>query len=195
LSESTGNGRNADADAPASASCVSDPDVYQRADEPIFRLTLWPHRSIGATGSGVVIGLAALGLSLPLIGLVGSNAAWGMLPFLLAVLYGLYLAFRRSHADAHLTEELRLWPDLITVVRREPRGAILRWHANPFWVVVTLHENAALEKYLTLRGNGREIELGAFLSPWERETLFKHLTAALQVARNMPGAGAGKQET
>ena len=55
-----------------------------------------------------------------------------------------------------------------------------RWHANPFWVRL---KNSAttgrVEKYLTLQGNGREIELGAFLSPWERETLYAELGAAL----------------
>lgn len=110
-----------------------------------------------------------------------------MLPFLLAVLFALYWAFRRSHADARLSEELRLWPDLITVVRSEPRGAVRRWHANPFWVRVRLHEDAAIEKYLTLRGNGREIEFGAFLAPWERETLFHDLERALAEARAEAG--------
>ena len=55
------------------------------------------------------------------------------------------------------------------MVRREPRGRVRRWHANPFWVRPRLREDAHVEKYLTLEGDGREIELGAFLSPWERE--------------------------
>lgn len=172
----------AGADAPASARS-GEPD-FDRADPPIFSLTLWPHRSLGRKGSGVVIGLAALGLSIPLLGLIGTTAAWGMLPFMLLVLLSLYWAFRRSHWDAGLTEELRLWPDLITVVRREPRGIVRRWHANPFWVQIRLHENAPIEKYLTLRGNGREIEIGAFLAPWEREELFRDLTRALGNARD-----------
>ena len=45
-----------------------------------------------------------------------------------------------------------------------------------------LHEDGRIEKYLTLQGNGREIELGAFLSPWERETLHAELGAALAAA-------------
>ena len=85
----------------------------------------------------------------------------------------LWFAIRRSCADGRLTEELRLWPDLITVVRREPRRTVRRWHANPFWVRLRLPEDGRIEKYLTLKGNGREIELGAFLSPWERETLYE----------------------
>jgi uncharacterized membrane protein len=102
-----------------------------------------------------------------------------MLPFLVGALVAVYLAVRRSHHDARLREELRLWPDLIAVERREPSGAVRRWHANPFWVRLRLREDAHVEKYLTLEGNGREIELGAFLSPGEREALHAELKAAL----------------
>lgn len=170
------------------ASSAFEPGIFDRKDKPVYEVTLWPHRSLGAKGSGVVIAIAAIGLAIPLLGLIGTMAAWGMLPFMLVVLLALYWAFRRSHADARLTEELRLWPDLITVVRREPRGTILRWHANPFWVEIKIHENAAIEKYLTLRGNGREIEFGAFLAPWEREQLFDDLLKAFAAAKERAGA-------
>lgn len=149
----------------------------------MFSVTLWPHRSLGANGSGVVIAIAAVGMAVPLVGLIGTHAAsWGMLPFMLGVLLALYWAFRRSHADARLSEELILWPDMIRVVRRDPTGRTRVWEANPFWVQIQLHDNAAIEKYLTLKGNGREIELGAFLSPWERKALFDDLGQALSRA-------------
>lgn len=166
---------------------ASAPDPYRRSDPPVYALTLWPHRSLSARGFAWMIGLVTTGLALPLLALLGQKAAWGMLPFLAAVPVALYLAFRRSYADARLTEELRLWPDLITVVRREPKGAVRRWHANPFWVQVRLLEDARIEKYLTLRGNGREIELGAFLSPEEREALYRELADALGALRSGPG--------
>jgi uncharacterized membrane protein len=175
----TGSGAGAGAAAP---------DPFARSDPPVLALTLWPNRSLSRGGSGWLIGLLAAGLALPLVPLAGTGAAWGMLPFLLAALLLLYWALRRSYLDGRLTEELRLWPDLITVVRREPRGRVRRWHANPFWVRPHLREDARVEKYLTLEGGGREIELGAFLSPWERETLYAEITAALR-GLNAPGAG------
>lgn len=132
---------------------------------------------------GWLLALLALGLAMPLVPLAGTKAAWGMLPFLLAALVALYLAFRRSYEDGRLREELRLWPDLIAVERREPGGRVLRWHANPFWVRLRLRDDAKLEKYLTLEGGGREIELGAFLSPAEREDLYRQICAALDRAR------------
>jgi uncharacterized membrane protein len=158
------------------------PDPFARRDPPDLSLTLWPNRSAGRRGWTWVVALLAAGFTLPLMGVAGTKAAWGLLPFLVAALAGLCLAVRRSHLDGRLREELRLWPDLVTVVRREPDGRERRWHANPFWVRLRLRD-AHVEKYLTLEGNGREIELGAFLSPGEREALHADLAAALGRAR------------
>jgi len=154
-------------------------DPFARRDPPLLVLVLWPNRSMTRRGTTWIMGLAAVGLALPLFALAGTSAAWGLLPFLAGALLLLYWAIGRSFRDGRLTEELRLWPDLITVVRRDPDGAVRRWHANPFWVRLRLREDGRIEKYLTLQGNGREIELGAFLSPWERATLFDDLNAAL----------------
>ena len=155
------------------------PDPFQRADPPLLALTLRPNRSLTPSVGTWLMVLVAAGLALPLVGLAGTRAAWGMLPFLVAAFAALYVALRRNEQDGRLTEELRLWDDLITVVRRESRGRVLRWSANPFWVRIRLHQDARLENYLTLQGNGREIELGAFLSPWEREAIYRELQAAL----------------
>jgi uncharacterized membrane protein len=154
-------------------------DPYARADPPLLSITLWPNRSLTRRSAGWTLGLAAIGLALPLLALAGTSAAWGLLPFLVAALLLLFWAMRRNVLDGRLREELRLWPDLITVVRREPSGGERRWHANPFWVRLQLLDDGRVEKYLTLQGNGREIELGAFLSPWERETLYDALRAAI----------------
>jgi uncharacterized membrane protein len=161
-------------------------DPFSRNDPPVFALTLWPNRSLSPRGSGWLIGIAAAGFTMPLLALAGTQAAWGMLPFMVGALLLLYWAIGRSFRDGRLTEELRIWPDLITVVRREPKGTVKRWHANPFWVRARLHENAQIEKYLTLEGAGREIELGAFLSPWEREELHAEIRGILSRLRQ-PG--------
>lgn len=158
-------------------------DPFSRTDPPVLALTLWPNRSLTPRGSGWLIGLATVGFAMPLLALSGTGAAWGMLPFMVAVLAALYWAIRRSWRDGRLTEELRIWPDLITVVRREPKGTVRRWHANPFWVRARLYEDGRVEKYLTLEGAGREIELGAFLSPWERETLYSEILETLRKIR------------
>lgn len=158
-------------------------DPFGRCDPPILALALRPNRSLTRAGGGWLLGIAAAGFAIPLAMLAGTVVAWGMLPFMIAALLALAWAIRRNQFDGRLTEELRLWPDLITVVRREASGRVRRWHANPFWVRLRLIDGAPVEKYLTLSGNGREIELGAFLSPWERETLYGDLSAALRDLR------------
>lgn len=190
IGRETGTLETAGADAEASA-----PDPFRRTDPPVMELSLWPHRSLSVRGWRIFLAILAAGLSVPLLFLIGSMAAWGMLPFLVAALLAVHWAMRRNFEDARLSEELRLWPDLITVERREPRGAVHRWHANPFWVQPRLLDNAHIEKYLTIRGGGREIELGAFLAPWERERLYDDLCAALARLGSAPGADdAGPQD-
>lgn len=156
-----------------------------RSDPPLYRVVLWPNRSLDGRGFALVMAFTGAMLALPLVPLAGTGVAVGLVPFMVAAFLALAWAIRRNARDGRLTEELRLWPDLVAVVRREPRGRVLRWEANPHWVRLTLHKDHRLENYLTLKGAGREIELGAFLSPEERAALAEELSAAL--AQAQPG--------
>ena len=169
--------------AGANAPAFSD-SPYDRGDPPIFSLSLRPYRSLSVAGFRKVLIFTAAGLTIPLLPFLGTPVAWGLLPFLVGALLALYAAIMRSYRDGTLHEELRLWSDLITVERFEPRGAVQRWHANPYWVTPHLYPNKGpVENYLTLKGNGREIELGSFLSPEEREGLLERITQALREVR------------
>jgi len=119
-------------------------------------------------------------LMLPLLSLLGTLALWAMLPFMLVVLFAIWLSFLRNYRDGGLFEELTLWPDMIVVHRHNPRHAAQDWQANPYWISLSLRqEGGPVENYLTLKGAGREIELGAFLSPEERFELHHELNHAL----------------
>lgn len=159
------------------------PDPFERDDPALLDLTIWPNRSLSRRGFAWVLGIVAAGLALPIIPLLGTSLALGLIPFSLAALLALYVALRRSYADGRLTERIRIWHDLVTVERREPRGAVRRWQANPHWVRLSLRDDGPVERYLTLTGGGREIELGAFLSPEERESLRADLELAFARAR------------
>ena len=160
------------------------PDPFEeRSDPPLLDLTLWPNRSLSRRGFAWVLAIVGVGLLIPIIPLLGTRAVLGLIPFSLAALLALYVAIRRNYADGRLTERIRIWPDLVTVIRREPRGAVRRWHANPHWVRLALRDDGPVERYLTLSGGGREIELGAFLSPEERESLHADLDRAFARAR------------
>lgn len=142
--------------------------------------TLWPHRSLPRRGMAGVIGFAFVMILIPVIPLLGSPALWGLLPFTMGAIWMLWHALERSYASGALREDLTLWSDRIEIVRTSPEGVEQRWEANPFWVQVRLHATGGpVENYLTLTGAGREVELGAFLSPEEREDLYNDLERLL----------------
>lgn len=150
----------------------------ERQDRPVYAVVIWPHRSLTPGVRRMVLGAVALGLSLPMVTLLGTLAFWGMLPFVLTAAALVWLGLRRSDYDRSLVEELTLWRDEVRVERREPDGRRLRWSAEPLKVRLRLHAEP-IESYLTLSGGGREIELGAFLSPPERVALMAEIEAAL----------------
>lgn len=149
-----------------------------------WRLRLWPHRSLPRTGLAAFLAATAVLLALPLVALLGSPVLWGILPFVGLALWLVWWALVRSHADGRLSEELAMGPDRIEIVRREARGGERRWAANVASVRVMLRpEGGPVENYLTLAGSGREVELGAFLSPDERRELHAALRRALATLR------------
>lgn len=147
-------------------------------------LRLWPYQSLEPRGFVWFIGVTAATIALPLIAMLGSPVWWGLLPFIAAALAAIWYAIRRSARDRAITEELHLTPDLITLRRHGPRAAHKEWQANPHWVQVTLYPvEGPVPQYLTLRGNGREVELGAFLSEDERKALSRELRDRLHALR------------
>jgi uncharacterized membrane protein len=149
-----------------------------------FRLHLWPYRSLPRRGMVWFIGGTAALIALPLLVLVGSPVLWGLLPFLLAAIAAVWWALERSFRDGEIVEDLTLTPDQITLSRHGPRGKRQDWQANPHWVRLTLHATGGpVPQYLTMKGEGREVELGAFLTEEERRRLCAEITVHLKPLR------------
>lgn len=147
-------------------------------------LHAWPFRSLPRRGMVWFLASTAAMITLPLIVVVGSPILWGLLPFFAIAIAGIWLALNRSYRDGEILEELRLWPDKITLARHNPKGPAQTWEANPHWVSVHMHpKDGPVENYLTLKGGGREVELGAFLSPEERAELHDAVQDRLNAAR------------
>ncbi|MBI1493256.1 DUF2244 domain-containing protein [Rhodobacteraceae bacterium MYP1-1] len=140
-------------------------------------LTAWPYRSLKKKDFVRFMAATSALLFLPLLALLGQGPLWVMLPFLLGAIALIWFFINRSYRDGTLTEVLELTADTVHLTRREPKGAIREWQANPYWITVTLHRNKGpVPHYLTLRGDGaREVELGAFLTPEERVRLSEEL--------------------
>jgi uncharacterized membrane protein len=153
------------------------------SDDGARVLRLWPHQSLSARGFVWFVGGTAALMAVPLLSVAGSAILWGLLPFMALAVAGIWAALRRSWRDRTIEEELTLAPDRADLVRRDRRGE-RRWRANPYWVSVQLHETGGpVPNYLTLKGDGREVEIGAFLSEEERIALRGELLAAFAGAR------------
>lgn len=140
------------------------------------RVRLWPYRSLGRRGFAGFIGVTALLISVPLLSLIGTTALWVLLPFLVAAVAGVFVALRASYRSADLCEDLTLTPTRISLTRTGPRGRVQEWDGNVHWLRATLHKTGGpVPNYLTLKAEGREVELGAFLSEEERIALASEL--------------------
>ena len=145
------------------------------------RLHLWPYRSLPRRGMVWFIGATAALIAVPLLRLLGTPVLWALLPFLVATIAAIWWALERSFRDGEIVEDLTLTPDRVSLVRHGPRGKRQDWQANPHWVRMTLHATGGpVPQYLTMKGEGREVELGAFLTAEERRQLCDEITTFLR---------------
>lgn len=143
-------------------------------------LRIWPHNALAPRGYAMVIGMTAATLAVPLIAVLGSPVLWGLLPFALLVLWGLWFALDRNYRDRQILEDMTLSRAQVTLTRHNPRGPVQIWQADPHWIAVKVTPNGGpVEHYLTITGGGREVELGAFLMPDERLMLSEELRQVL----------------
>ncbi len=144
------------------------------------RLTLWPHQSLPPSGFVLFIGATSAMLVLPLLAVLGTVILWALLPFLAIAVAGTWYAIHRNRMSARIQEELTLTEDHAHLLRCQPGRAPKEWNCNRYWAQPTLHKaGGPVPNYVTLRGNGREVEIGAFLSEDERMALFEELKRAL----------------
>ncbi len=148
-------------------------------------LTLWPHRSLPIKGfAATILGVFTLAI-IPLFGLIGTSLLWGMLPFVLATLGGLWWAFMHTYRTGDATEVLTITHDDVQLTHTPHKGEVKTWACNTYWVRAQIYpRQGPVPFYLTLNGNGREVELGKFLSEDERKMLIGELKEALGAARS-----------
>ncbi len=157
-------------------------------DDPQTRLTLWPHRSLPRRGFAAFVLATFTLITIPLYPLLGTVVLWGLLPFLMLALAGVWWGLEHSYRSANITEVLEIGPEMIHLVRTNPRGDVQDWECNRYWAKTSLHPTGGpVAHYITLKGKGREVEIGAFLSEGERKVLYGELTDALRPPTPMAG--------
>jgi uncharacterized membrane protein len=146
-------------------------------------LHIWPHQSLRPRGYVRFIGITAALIAVPLLPLLGSVLLWGLLPFLAAAVFGLKWALDRNRRSRQVLEVLRLGPEQAELERQAPDEDPARWSCNRHWASVQIYPHQGpVPNYVTLRGNGREVEIGAFLSEAERKALYDSLCQSLRAA-------------
>lgn len=150
-------------------------------DEPQQQMRLWPHQSLPARGFAAFILVTFLMILIPTMTLLGTVLLWAMLPFVLMAVGGVYFALQFNHKSRLIEEVLTLDPDNARLIRTSPKGEVREWQCNRYWTKVTKYENdGPVPHYITLRGEGREVEIGAFLSEEERIELYQDLLRSLK---------------
>lgn len=147
-------------------------------------LRLWPHRSLPRRGfAAVVLGTFTF-ITIPLLPLLGTVLLWGLLPFLLMAVGGIWWALERSYKDGEILETLTFTTETLNLERVNPKGDRQSWDCNPYWARAQMHTTGGpVPFYVTLTGNGRTVEIGAFLSEDERKSLYGELANALMYMR------------
>ena len=142
-------------------------------EEPLLSLIIWPHRSCNKKTFRLILIIIGFILIAPTFLFLNIGFALSILPFSLLSIFLLFFVGNKNFNDALLIEKLKIYPKKIILERKEANNDIKKWHSNPYWTKVNIYNNGPVESYLTLKGNGKEVELGSFLTPEERINLKK----------------------
>jgi uncharacterized membrane protein len=162
------------------------PDNDPTAEPTLFSAIITPHRSLSSTGFVLLMTLVggvsfAGGMFFYLVG------AWPVVGFLGLDVLLVYIAFRANYRAAAAFEEVTVTPSELRVRRVTHRGRVTEWMFNPVWTQIDreTHEDFGLLR-LFLVSRGRRLSIAGFLSPKEKESFARALSAALGEARRGP---------
>lgn len=160
------------------------PELQERAlgSEILFNGLLYPNRSLPNRGFWAVMALiiAVNLLSAIAYFLIG---AWPVIFFCGLDVLLVWGAFKISYRQGRLHERVVVTPDNIFVSRVLPSGHESQWVLQPYWTRVHIARPVKHESQLRLISHGKQLILGAFLSPKERGELADALEQALANAR------------
>jgi len=154
-------------------------DTGQKQQQPVFfEAVLYPHRSLPPQGFVILmllLGLAsfAAGVTFVMMG------AWPVFGYFGLDVLLVYIAFRINYRRARQHERVRLTLDRLTVEQISVEGEKRSFEFQPYWLRIILDESPTDSNRLILTSHGRQLALGGFLAPIERQTLAEALRDAL----------------
>ena len=154
--------------------------------QTLLDVSLRPHRSLQLGGFRLVMVLVAVAsfiASIPFIML----GFWPVAGFYGLDVVLLYLALRTSFNAARSVEHLNISPFNVLLRKVDPMGEVREWHFNPLWTRLTrdVHDEFGVQR-VALVSRGEVVAIGQFLSPDEKDVLWRRLSAALTQAKRGP---------
>ena len=146
----------------------------------VTTIEIWPHNSLKPKGFVFFFVVTFALIALPLFNVLGTKVFWGLFPFLFLTLMGIWFALKKSLRDRQILEQLTLHKKELVLIRQDPNGEQKEWVCSPYWAKLRMYDKGGpVTNYITLTGNGREVELGSFLGEEERKELFNELNRLL----------------
>lgn len=110
--------------------------------------------------------------------------AWPVLAFMGLDVLVVWFAFTINYRAARASEEIAIWPHDVIVRQISPAGRIVEHRFNPFWTRFTVnrHEEIGITR-MHLHGQGRDIDIGSFLNPPDRESFAAEFGQALATVK------------
>lgn len=151
-----------------------------------FSLILRPNMSLSRRG---FIWLMVLfgGVSLGVGGYFWSLGAWPVFGFFGLDVLLLYFGFRMNYRYGRRYETLAMRDEKLVFAQVTALGVAREWVFDPFWLRIKLerfgqdgHDIGAL----ILSSHGKYVSVGAFLSPYERESLSASLQLTMAARRD-----------
>lgn len=154
--------------------------------KPVFMdAVLTPNRSLTRKGFARLLAAFA-GLNACVSAIFVAQGAYPVAAFLALDVALLWLAFDMNYRAGRAQERVRVGAGVLHVVRRSPKGAAEHWVVSPLWAQVSADETS-----VRIASAGRDVPVGAFLSPHERESFREALATALSRARREGFAADG----
>ncbi len=157
---------------------ATQPPAPQEIEHPSFEAILYPRRSLSPRGFTIL--LVATGI----IGFAWGSAflilgAWPIFGFCGTEWLLMIYLFRKHLKGDRRCERLRLYGDRLMVEQISPKGQVRRYRFQPYWLQVVLDRPDEPDCSLYLRSHGKQLEIGAFLSPQERRDIAGELRQVL----------------
>ena len=113
-----------------------------------------------------------------------SMGAWPVFGFFGLDLLAIYLAFRWNYRAARAREEVTVSRTRLDIRKVAPSGRSEEHRFNPFWTrfAVDRHEVIGITR-MAVKGDGRQVQIGGFLNPDDRESFAAAFGRALATAK------------